>query len=305
MDRLTSMQAFVAAAETGSYVTAASRLDMSSQMVAKHVAFLEARLGSRLINRTTRRQSLTELGERYLERCRVVLAEADAADAMASEAITQPRGRLRISAPLNYGAPSFMSFIQSYMNDHPLVAVELVLSDSYVDVTEDSFEAVFRVGHVLNEASTLTSRVLRPYKLIPCASPAYLAGRTYPQVPADLTGHSCISYLFMDRRHQAEWTIVSDQGERTKVAIDGRLRVNDMRASITAALGGFGIVMAAEETVQDHLRSGELVRVLPKYAGESRPLSLVYRADRQRTAKLRSFVEAAVSWFSSSSLPGK
>ena len=229
-----------------------------------------------------------------------MLSEADAADAMASEAVSQPRGRLRVSAPLNYGAVGFMSFIQSYLQDHPLTSIELVLSDSYVDLTEDSFEAVFRVGHVLSEQGSLTSRVLRPYKLIPCASPGYLAAHGHPRVPGDLIHHTCISYLFMDRRHESEWTIVSASGERLKIPIDGRLRANDMRASIAAAIGDFGIVMAAEETVHEHLCSGELVRILPEYEGDSRPLSLVYRADRQRTAKLQSFVDAAVSWFSNS-----
>ena len=163
MDRLTSMAAFVTAADVGSFAAAAAQLGMSPQMVAKHVTFLEDRLGSRLLNRTTRRQSLTEVGRAYHERCKIVLAEADAADALAQERRALPRGRLRITAPVTFGAHSLMPLVTRYLRDHPEVEIDLALTDRFVDLVEEGREVAFRVG--LLDDSGLLARSLAPYRL--------------------------------------------------------------------------------------------------------------------------------------------
>ena len=148
------MEVLIDVADSGSFSSAAMRLGLSSQMVAKHVQGLETRLGIRLINRTTRRQSLTEFGERYLERARTIVADADAADAMAGEAVVQPRGRIRLNAPVNFGPGPFMEFLTQYIADHPQVDVEVNPTERTVDLVEEGFEAVFRAGPTLQPTAT-------------------------------------------------------------------------------------------------------------------------------------------------------
>lgn len=298
VDRFKAMQVFVSAAEAGSYAAAASSLLMTPQMVAKYVQLLENRLGVRLLNRTTRRQSLTEFGQRYLERCKCILALAEEADLMANDALEEPRGKIRVSAPLNFGSGSFMSFLQGFLSNHPMVEVELTLSDQYVDLTQQGFEAAIRIGEASSgEASDLVARELCRYTLIPCASPAYIQKHGSPETPSDLVHHHCITYLFSDRSHEHEW-IFSRHNETFPVPVNSRMRINDMRALINAAINGLGIVLGAKETLCDALRRGDLIRILDNYEGPSRPLNLVYRADRQQTALMRAFIKEAIQHFS-------
>jgi len=146
MDRLSSMNAFVVAAELGSYARAAERLNMSAQMVAKHVTALEQRLGARLLNRTTRRQSLTELGSAYYERCKHILTEAEAADSLAQIMNDTPRGTLKITAPVTFGSYSLMPLVTAFLRDNPDVNIDLHLTDRFVDLVEEGYEAAFRIG---------------------------------------------------------------------------------------------------------------------------------------------------------------
>jgi len=193
MDRLASMATFVRAADLGSFAAAASALAMSPQMVAKHVGYLEARLGARLLNRTTRRQSLTEVGKVYYERCKLVLAEADWADAAGSDATGTPRGRLRVNAPVSFGTHTLMPLVSRYLRQNLGVDVELILSDRFVDLVEEGFEAVFRTGPLAD--SSLAARTLRPFRLLACASPGYLRERGTPSRLEDLGAHECLGFV--------------------------------------------------------------------------------------------------------------
>lgn len=300
MARFKAMEVFVAAAEAGSYAAASTKLFITPQMVAKYVQALETRLGVRLLNRTTRRQSLTEFGQRYLERCKYILSVTEEAEFMAQDALEEPRGKIRISAPLNFGSGSFMLFLQGFLTKHPMVEVELTLSDQYVDLAHQGFEAAIRIGESSGaDSPDLVSRELRRYQLVPCASPGYIQENGAPQIPQDLAGHTCLTYLFSDRTHQQEW-VFTRGGTTIPVQLKSRMRINDMRALINAAINGQGIVLAAEETLVDALRRGDLVRVLSEYQGPSRPLNLVYKADRQQTAVVKAFVKEAVEHFTSS-----
>ncbi|UOK37206.1 LysR family transcriptional regulator [Pseudomonas palleroniana] len=294
MDRLSSMHAFVMAAESGSYARAAERLNMSPQMVAKHVTALEQRLGARLLNRTTRRQSLTELGSAYYERCKHILTEADAADSLAQIMNDTPRGKLRITAPVTFGSYSLMPLITAFLRDHPEVEIDLHLTDRFVDLVEEGYEVAFRIGPLAT--TSLTARPLAPYRLVVCAAPAYLAARGTPLIPADLEQHECLGYAYWSRPADRKWLF--HQGAAThEVAVSSRLRINESRALMSAALDGFGIVLGPEDFLRTALARGELVRVLPAFDAPSRPMHLVYTANRQRTAKLRCFVEAVVQRF--------
>jgi DNA-binding transcriptional LysR family regulator len=291
MDRLASMAAFVKAAEAGSFAAAASALGMSPQMIAKHVTWLESRLGTRLLNRTTRRQSLTDIGKAYYDRCKLVLAEADWADSLADEAKGAPRGRLRVNAPLSFGAHSLTPVIARYLRQHPKVEVDLVLNDRFVDLVEDEFEAVFRIGPLAD--SSLTARELAPFRLVACASPDYLSERGVPVTPLDLETHECLVYASPSGRTIDDWHFVRN-GETHRVDVRHRLRVNDAKALLIAALAGFGVAFIAEDLARDGLRSGHLTKVLPDYETPSRPIHLIYHPDRRQTPKLKSFIAAVV-----------
>lgn len=294
MDRLSSMHAFVMAAELGSYARAAERLNLSAQMVAKHVTALEQRLGARLLNRTTRRQSLTELGHAYYERCKHILTEAEAADSLAQVMNDTPRGKLRVTAPVTFGSYSLMPLITAFLRDNPDVEIDLHLTDRFVDLVEEGYEAAFRIGPLATTG--LTARPLAPYRLAVCAAPAYLAVRGTPQCPADLAQHECLGYAFWSRPADREWVFHQGATPYT-VQVASRLQINESRALMSAALDGFGILLGAEDFLRPALARGELVRVLPAFEAPCRPMHLVYTANRQRTAKLRRFVEAVLARF--------
>ncbi|MDQ0391797.1 LysR family transcriptional regulator [Labrys monachus] len=291
MDRLASMAAFVKAAETGSFAATASALGISSQMVAKHVAYLEARMGTRLLNRTTRKQSLTVIGKSYYDRCKVALAEVDWADAIADEARGKPRGLLRVNAPVSFGTHSLTPVIARYLSDHPSVDVDLVLNDRFVDLIDEGFEAVFRIGPL--RKLNLGAIELAPFQTIVCGSPAYLKERGMPSTLPDLADHQCLIFGNWPEATVSDWVFVRD-GLTSKALIHGRLKVNSAASLLQATLAGFGLALLAEELVRPHLATGRLIRVLPDYETPPRPIHLLFHPDRRQTPKLKSFIEMVV-----------
>jgi len=294
MDKLTSMAVFVRSAELGSFAAAAEALRMSPQMVAKHVAALESGLGMTLLNRTTRRQSLTDVGRAYFDRCKVVLIEVEAADQLAQTMKTQPKGVLRVSAPVTFGSFSMVPFVTRYLAQYPEMQVELSLNDRFVDPIEDGFEVMVRIGELVD--SSLVARPLAPYSLIACASPAYLAERGVPQSPAELAGHDCLPYAYWSSSLPCRWSF-SRNGRTEEVQANGRFRSNNWKALLDAAIDGFGITLGPTSVLAAEIAAGRLVRVLSDFEGPVRPMHVLYRADRKPTAKLRSFIDALIDAF--------
>ncbi|WP_152013744.1 MULTISPECIES: LysR family transcriptional regulator [unclassified Bosea (in: a-proteobacteria)] len=294
MDRLTSMQVFVKVVEAGTLTAAGISLGLSSQMVGKHLRFLEERTGARLLHRTTRRQSLTEIGSAYYERCKLVLAEADAADAIAQNLRATPRGKLRINAPLSFGAHSLTPALIRYMQRYPEVSVDLSLTDRVVDLAEEGYDAVIRISPLKD--SGLIARALRPYQLIACASPAYLAARGTPQVPADLADHECLGFAYWAAPPLFDWEFIGPSGIE-RVTVRSQFLTNNGQALRQAALSGFGITLQAEDLLREDIANGRLVRILPGYEGPTRPMHIVFMPDRSPTPKLRSFVDFIVAEF--------
>jgi DNA-binding transcriptional LysR family regulator len=292
MDRFSSMTAFVKTAEVGSFAAAASALGLSPQMIAKHVTWLETRLGTRLFNRTTRRQSLTELGQAYYDRCKLVLADVDWAESLADEAQGAPRGSLRVNAPVSFGTHSLVPVITRYLKRYPEVEVDLVLSDRFVDLVEEQFDAIFRIGPLAD--SSLIARGLAPFRLVACASPEYLRERGVPATPLDLETHECLAYASGPTSTTNDWRFVRGE-EAYQVRVKHRLRMNDAKALLTAALEGFGIAFIAQDLAREGLRSGRLIKVLQAYETPSRPIHVIYHPDRRQTPKLKSFIDAVVS----------
>lgn len=289
MDKLSSMAVFTKAVEMGSFVAAADALKISAVMVGKHVRQLEQQLGITLLNRSTRRQSLTEVGQHYYARCKIVLAEVDAADAIARESRNLAQGHLRISASINYGTHCVVPVLAGYRARHPQVTLGLELSDSVVDLIADGYDAVFRVGML--PSSGLRARALRPYRMVACAAPAYLAAHGMPNTPADLAQHDCLGFTHWSPREV--WYFDGPKGCE-EVAIRGPLSTNVGQALRVAALEGMGIILQPEVLVADDLRAGHLQMVLPGYVAPALPVHLVTAPGRLRTQKLQSFVDYIV-----------
>ena len=300
MDRLSCMATFAKAVETGSFAAAAGHTKSSPQMVAKQVAYLEARLGTRLLNRTTRRQSLTEAGGVFYDRCKEVLAAAAEAEALTARLGVRPRGHLRVTAPLAFGSHSLMPMLTAFLDTHREVTMSLTLTDRIVDLVEEGFEAAFRIGPTAT--SSLVALPLRPYRLIACASPAYLDRRGTPSSPDDLASHELLGYTFWARSSEQGWRFERG-GEDLAVPVKGRLEVNDCGALVSAALGGFGIVLGPEDVLRPTVAAGTLVQVLCDYVVPPRPMRLVYAPDRRQTPKLRAFIDAAGEHFGEQGSP--
>ncbi|RDJ99688.1 LysR family transcriptional regulator [Paraburkholderia lacunae] len=293
MDRLTSMAVFVKTADSGSFAAAALAFGISSQMAGKHVSTLEERVGARLLNRTTRRQSLTEIGQIFYERCKALLADAQAAESVAQDLSLSPRGRLRITAPVTFGACCLAPLITRYLHANPEVRVELSLTDRFVDLIDEGYEAAIRLGSLSD--SSLIARPLMPYRLVVCAAPRYLAERGVPQTPQELADHECLSFVYTSQPVDTEWRFSDAHGEKS-VPISGRFQVNDMKALQAAALNGGGVILGPEVALKDDLAAGRLVRVLADYEAPARPMHLVFPASRA-TPKLRAFINQVVAEF--------
>jgi DNA-binding transcriptional LysR family regulator len=292
MDRLLSMTVFAKAVELGSFSAAAEVFRMSPQLVGKHVRMLEQHLGVQLLNRTTRRQHLTEIGASYYEKVKIILAEVDSAEGLAADSRVRPSGLLRINAPVTFGIHALMPRLTDYMAAYPEVQVEVALANRYVDAIEEGADVLFRVG-VLEDSSRIARR-LAPYRLILCAAPSYLAAHATIHSPMDLARHACLGFPYTELR--THWTFDGPEGLVT-VPVAGRLMVDSGEALLVAARAGAGLLLQPAELVEPEIAAGTLVRVLPRYAAPARPLHLLYAPDRQMTPKLRSFVDFAVAAF--------
>lgn len=264
MDRLASMAVFVKAADLGSFAAAAAALDMSGPMVGKHVRFLEDRLGVRLINRTTRRQSLTEFGRAYYERCRIVLAEADAADALAADQVAEPRGKLRVTMPVHFGRRCVAPVLLDLARQHPALELDLSFDDRLVDLAEDGHDLAIRTGSLADRAGVMARRVAHQCMAV-CASPAYVERHGRPQRIEDLGRHHAVVY----RRSGPvpPWLFQRNGEPAVAVTPPGRLRLDDLDAIADAAAAGMGLAWLPYWLVRERILSGALVELLPDEPG--------------------------------------
>lgn len=261
MDRLTSMSVFAKVAEVGSFAAAADLFGLSAPMVGKHVRFLEERLGARLINRTTRRQSLTEFGRLYYERCRLVLAEADAADALADEMQGAPRGPLRVTVPVLFGRRCVAPVLLGLARRYPELELILSFSDRPVDLMDDRFDLAVRNGAIGDGVGLMSRRVARQ-RMTVCGAPAYLEAHGTPSTLAELEDHAGI--LYGRSGLTRSWMFPQGEGGALAVTPRSRLRFDDLEAIADAAIAGMGLAWLPCWLVREHVRSGALVRLLPE-----------------------------------------
>ena len=290
MDRFASINTFVAVVDCGSFTSAAERLGMAPATVTNHVQWLEERLGARLLNRTTRKLSLTEAGRTYYDKCAIIVAQLEAVDSSISALNATPRGTLRLNAanPLSYVvAPLIAGFSAAY----PEIAIELTTTDRMVDLVEEGIDVAIRFHHMPD--SSLVMRRLSQFRLILCAAPAYLDRHGAPREPSELSRHSCIAYTYQGFDKLArEWHLTGPQGKVT-VPISCNLQTNSIETLLHAALDGRGIVMYCRHTGDTALCAGRLVRVLPDYSMGEFPIVALYPHRQYVSAKVRSFVDFA------------
>ncbi|AZO81160.1 MULTISPECIES: LysR family transcriptional regulator [unclassified Bosea (in: a-proteobacteria)] len=261
MDRLTSMSVFVRAVDLGSFAAAATTLDLSAPMVGKHVRFLEERLGVRLLNRTTRRQSLTELGRAYYERCKTVLAEAEAADALAADQFGEPRGKLRMALPVLFGRRCVMPILLEVARRHPQLELDLAFGDGFVDLAEGGYDLAIRTGELHDAANLVTRRVARQHMIV-CAAPSYLEARGTPQRIEELEGHDAVVYRRSGRVRP--WLFPRAGGPPAEAIPRHRLRLGDLGAIADATTLGMGLAWLPSWLVCEQLNAGGLVELLPE-----------------------------------------
>ncbi|MGK5050826.1 LysR family transcriptional regulator [Janthinobacterium sp. RB2P8] len=299
MDKLRSMEIFVCVVDQGSFTAAADTFRISPVMVGKHIKQLEERLGTRLLARTTRRQSLTEIGQQYVEQCRQILASIHAAERGAEAMRTAPRGKLKITAPVSFGSERIAPLMAEYLTAYPDVSLELNLNDRMVDLVEEGFDAAIRIGAL--EDSGMVARPLRHYAMVICASPDYLARHGTPRTPDDLARHECVDFMQWSRHMR--WRLSGKAARHDGAAAESRFRSNNGQALRMAALHGFGIVMQAEILLADDIAAGRLVPLLQDYVPAPRLMHVLYPRDRHPTPKLTTFIDFLLERYGPAATP--
>ena len=282
---------FSVLAGAGSLSAAARELGVTTPAVSRHLALMEARMGLSLVNRTTRRMSLTPEGELYLEHARRILGEIDDMEQLLGSSKATPKGLLRVNATLGFGRIHVAPLISRFIRKHPQVEVQLQLSANPPPLTDDVFDVCVRFG-APPDARVLARYIARNRRLL-CASPAYLARHGTPKVPHDLTRHNCIGIRQGDEAYGV-WRLRSGRGKSASaeaIKTRGSLSTNDGEIAVNWALDGHGILMRAEWDIERHLRSGRLVQVLAPFHTPDADIYAVYPQRHQHAARVRVFVD--------------
>ena len=289
MDIVDELRAFVATARSGSFTAAAEQLGVSNRLTSKYVAELEARLGARLLQRTTRRVGLTPAGEDLLARAPAVLDDLDDLLSHVSEGSRALRGVIRISAPVTFGEVYVAGLLARFGQRHPDLTFDLRLDDRFVDLASDGIDLAFRMG--MSETLSLKTRKLGTFRSILVAHPDYVAEHGAPSMPDDLAGHACI--VDTNRRQPHRWTF-RKAGAEIVAQVQGRYHVNSARAAIELAAAGMGVAYAPRFAVTDMLESGRLLPLLDGFEMDSGPISAVYLEGRTLPRKIRALIDFAV-----------
>lgn len=292
--RLQGISVFVHAVDSGSFTAAAQRLGVTKSAVGKSVATLEQRLGVRLLARTTRRLSLTEEGADFYQSCVRVLAELDEAEARAASRRRTVAGTLRISLPVSFGRRWVVPHLLEMTKRHPLLRLDIRLSDRAVDLLEEGIDMVVRLGEPGNSAF-LSSRCLGHQRVVTCASPAYLAERGSPACAADLAAHDCLT--FAGEGGIVPWTLPGEMAGTTTVLVDGRHTISDGEALRMAAIDGLGIAQLPTWLVADALGSGALIAVLAPQGVPGTPIQAMWPTTRDLAPKIRATVDELLAHF--------
>jgi DNA-binding transcriptional LysR family regulator len=292
MDRLTSLSVFGKVVECGGFTAAARRLNMSVTMVATHVQSLEERLGVRLLNRTTRKVSLTETGKFYYDRSAQILADLEEADRAAGALTTMPRGVLKFNstaAVVRFLLPVMDEFLQLY----PSVSLDLSIAERAVDMIEDGYDLSIRTTPAPD--SSLVARKLTPWRHILVCSPSYLAAHQAPTTLTDLAGHDCIRYTYYP--YGDDWTFEVEGGRRSHTKVSGSVVTNSAETLRYMAINGRAVALAPSFLVAEDLAEGRLIRLLPEYRGVEFAINAVYPTRSHLPTKVRLFIDLLAERF--------
>lgn len=291
MDQLAAMKVFARVAELGSFSAAADALDLSRAMASTQVAALEKRYGVRLLNRTTRKVALTSEGERFLEHCRRVFSELQAAEDDLSRAREKPSGRLKVDVPGAFGRYLLMPALPAFLARYPEVQIDVRINDRLVDLVAEQVDVAVR-GGTITDPNLVVRRAVGS-RWITCASPAYLDGHGWPQVPADLAPHHLVGYLAPGTARPRSW--VFQEGSR-QLALEPAFQAtsDSPEALLIAAVHGAGVIQTMDLLAARPLQARELVVLLPGTAVRGPPVSVVYPQASQRLAKVRVFTDFTI-----------
>lgn len=284
MDRLTSLEVFVRAVECGSFAAVAEEKNISAQMVGKHVRGLETALAAKLLNKSTRYQSLTPAGEQYYRRCKVILAELNQAEEDVQRTLAEPCGKLNIAAGVNLGISVLAPIVARFQNDHPKIKVNLHISNQPFDLLKDGYDIVFSNTTIGMES--LIAKKVRSYSMLVCASPCYLEHFGIPQHPDQLVDHQCLQ----DSKTDSLWQF-SDGEKVYAPAISSRLTINSGQAMFNVAIEGAGITLQPFFQVTEALKDGRLVQILAQYPLKNIDAYMIYPVHLRDTARLNAFMK--------------
>ncbi|MGO5000099.1 LysR substrate-binding domain-containing protein [Oceanisphaera sp. W20_SRM_FM3] len=302
MDRIDAMRAFVTVVSEGSFTRASERLAMSPQLVSKYVSQLEQRLGTRLLNRTTRKVHITEAGSRYAQRAQQLLADLDDMDSQLNDLQENAQGQLRISAPVSFASLHLAPLLYRFQQAHPGVSIDLQLNDRKVDIVEEGFDIALRIGHL--KSSSMIAKFMAPIRLVMCAAPAYLAEHGIPERLEDLKNHRYLRYSYMEestRFPTHEWLTPSApelagqgwRGPETR----GDMVINNGEVLVKAAIEGAGIVIQPTFICGAAIAEGKLQVLLPAYEPEPMGLYAVYAHRKLLASKVRCFIDFMAGYF--------
>jgi DNA-binding transcriptional LysR family regulator len=299
MDRFENTKVFAAVVEAGGFTPAAERLGMSRAAASKHVQQLEERLGARLLERTTRRVSVTEAGRAFYQQCRRILADLEDAERAAGELHNEPRGELRVIAPTNFGLAEIGTAITDLIVAYPRLQINLTFSDRVTDPIEGGYDVAISVGRPRGTSTSLIVRKLNTSRRILCAAPGYLSRRGVPKLPEDLSSHDCLSYSYLEEPD--EWHLIGRSGERV-VKVRGPIVTSHRQVLRTAAVRGLGIAYGPIIFFYEDLQAGRVVRVLPQFQLPEATIYAVYPAGRRLSAKVRAFNDFMAGYFAENPL---
>lgn len=292
-DRFEDIRAFISVAEAGSFAAAADRLGIAKSAVSRRIRDFEDRLGVQLIQRTTRQLNLTENGRALLERGQRLLADLEETEAIASVGQAEPRGSLRVSAPMSFGARHLGPAIGAFLRKHPDLMIDIELNDRESDLVAEGFDIAVRIGEL--RESSLIARRIAPIRRVAVASPEYLARKGHPSSPHDLLQHRGLNYSNINIRDY--WALDCGRDDRSVINIPQVLRSNNGDMLLAAAISGAGIAVLPTFLVCDALRNGDLRHVLPDNRPPETQLSALYPSSRNLSNKVRVFVDFLVATF--------
>lgn len=292
MDRWSAMQSFARVVESGSFVAAAERLGISTSSLSRQIAEFEQHLGARLLNRTTRRLSLTESGQSFYERTVALLNDLAEAEAIVGQSAVSPRGTLRLTCSHNMAEKRVAPAIAAFVERYPAMKFDVVVSDRLIDLIDEGFDLAIRVGQVGSDR--LVARRLGAMQLIACAAPFYLEKHGSPVEPQDLAAHNALTYAYASAPRN--WRFTDSDGRTHDVRVTGSMHANSGDALMAAAIAGLGIVCEPDFLVADAIADGRLVRVLPGFNAIQGEIWAVYPSHRHLSLKVRLFVDHIASF---------